>query len=140
MKHNMRIVPYLKLASFLLANLAIIFFYNTNKRQAVIGVNAQEKSLMKYKQIKSNNFEDNMKSDPSYEPTTRTKTTSTETNSQPERKMSSESPSLLSSCPVGSVDSGVLAAVMSAPANWRRRDLLRRTWARDNRITTRSGQ
>ena len=48
--------------------------------------------------------------------------------------------SLVSSCPVGSVDSGVLAAVMSAPANWRRRDLLRRTWARDNRITTRLGQ
>ena len=48
--------------------------------------------------------------------------------------------SLVSSCPVGSVDSGVLAAVMSAPANWRRRDLLRRTWARDNRVTTRSGQ
>ena len=45
--------------------------------------------------------------------------------------------SLVSSCPVGSVDSGVLAAVMSAPANWRRRDLLRRTWARDNRVVTR---
>ena len=48
--------------------------------------------------------------------------------------------SLVFSCPVGSVDSGVLAAVMSAPANWRRRDLLRRTWARDDRITTRSVQ
>jgi hypothetical protein len=26
---------------------------------------------------------------------------------------------------------------MSAPANWRRRYLLRRTWARDRRIVTR---
>ena len=48
-----------------------------------------------------------------------------------------KSDSLVSSCPVGSGDSGVLAAVMSAPANWRRRDLLRRTWARDRKIVTR---
>ena len=48
-----------------------------------------------------------------------------------------ESNSLVLSCPLDSGDSGVLAAVMSAPANWRRRDLLRRTWARDRRIATR---
>ena len=108
----MRVVRYLNCLVFIAANLAIMVLYNTRRRGSVIHVKYPKRVLMNEPVVESG-----LMTEPHLD--------------------SWSSPSLVSSCPVGSVDSGVLAAVMSAPANWRRRDLLRRTWARDNRVVTR---
>ena len=111
----MRVVRYQNCFVFAAVNLAIIVLYNTRRRGSVMHVKYPKRVLMNEPVLESGS------------------TTGPHLDSW-------SSPSLVSSCPVGSGDSGVLAAVMSAPANWRRRDLLRRTWARDNRITTRLGK